>query len=134
MNPLWNGLAGLLCGILSGCGIGGGSLLLLWLTAAAGIARESASAINLLYFLPTAGASLLLHQKHRLLRWRIVLPAALAGCACAVPAAMLTGNLATGYLKKLMGVFWLLIGLRELKQAFSRSTQSASTGRKSTSV
>ena len=38
LNTVWiAGLAGLVCGILSGFGIGGGSLLMVWMTAAAAL-------------------------------------------------------------------------------------------------
>ena len=51
-------LAGALTGILSGFGIGGGSLLLIYMTSFAGLPQDLAQGINLLYFLPTAGAAL----------------------------------------------------------------------------
>ena len=47
-------LAGTATGVLSGFGVGGGSLLLVWLTAFSGLPQEQAQGINLLYFLPAA--------------------------------------------------------------------------------
>ena len=44
-------VVGLLTGVLSGCGIGGGSLLLLWLTLVQDMPQFTAGGINLLYFL-----------------------------------------------------------------------------------
>ena len=44
-------LIGTLTGIISGFGIGGGSLLVLYLTAFAGVAQYAAGGINLLYFI-----------------------------------------------------------------------------------
>ena len=74
-------LAGLVCGVLSGLGIGGGTLLMVWMTAICGLEQRTAQGINLLYFLPTAVCALIFHIKNRLIRWDIVLPAALAGAA-----------------------------------------------------
>jgi uncharacterized membrane protein YfcA len=51
-------LAGLATGILSAFGIGGGTLLLLWMTLFAGVEQHTAQGINLLYFLPTAAIAL----------------------------------------------------------------------------
>lgn len=45
-------LAGTITGILSAFGIGGGSLLLIYLTSFAAIDQHQAQGINLLYFLP----------------------------------------------------------------------------------
>ena len=107
-------LAGLICGVLSGFGIGGGSLLMVWLTALLSMDQRTAQGINLLYFLPTAVCALLFHIKNRLIRWDIVLPAALAGAAAAALTAWLGTKLDTSLLRRLFGGFLLLVGLREL--------------------
>jgi uncharacterized membrane protein YfcA len=104
---------GLVTGILSGFGIGGGTLLMLYLTMVTGMAQRTAQGINLLYFLPTAGAALILHSKNRYVRWKTVLPAILAGCVTAGLASLLALNLDTGLLKKLFGGFLILTGLSE---------------------
>lgn len=101
-------------GILSALGVGGGSLLVLWLTAFAGLSPESARLISLLYFFPTAGAALLLHRKHGLLKKRLLLPAALAGCAAALGAALLSRSLDPLLLRRSCGLLLTLLGLREL--------------------
>ncbi len=107
-------LAGLVCGLLSGLGIGGGTLLMVWMTAVQGMEQTQAQGINLLYFLPTALCALLLHGKNRLLRWHIILPAALAGCATAALAAWLATGMDMEWLRRGFGGFLLLVGLREL--------------------
>ena len=50
-------IVGLVSGVVSGMGIGGGSILILYLTLFAGMAQQQAQGINLLYFLPTAASS-----------------------------------------------------------------------------
>lgn len=60
---LFPALCGLLTGILSSWGVGGGTLLLLCMTLFFGVEQRTAQAINLLYFLPTAGISLFAHRK-----------------------------------------------------------------------
>ena len=57
-------LAGFGAGILSAWGVGGGTLLLLLMTLFLGVDQTQAQGINLLYFLPTAGMSLLEHRKN----------------------------------------------------------------------
>ena len=107
-------LAGLLCGVLSGFGIGGGSLLMVWLTAAQSMEQRTAQGVNLLYFLPTAACSLFFHVKNKQIVWRAVLPAALAGCVTAIPGALLASTLDTGLLRKLFGGFLILVGISEV--------------------
>ena len=60
-------VVGLLTGVLSGCGIGGGSLLLLWLTLVQDMPQFTAGGINLLYFLACAPAALVSHLKNHLI-------------------------------------------------------------------
>ncbi len=106
--------AGLLCGTLSGLGVGGGTLLMVWLTAIMGMEQQMAQGINLLYFLPTAILALIFHIRNRLICWRIVLPAAVAGCLTAACTAWLSTQMETALLRRLFGIFLLLIGICEL--------------------
>lgn len=41
-------------GFLAGLGVGGGSLLVLWLTLAVGMEHPQARIINLMFFIPSA--------------------------------------------------------------------------------
>ncbi len=124
MNWFTGILAGLVCGVFSGLGIGGGTLLMVFMTAVMGIAQKTAQGINLLYFLPTALCALLFHVKNRLICWRVVIPAAIAGCLTALAAALLAGRMDTGLLRKLFGGFLILVGLRELYYAFCRDKKA----------
>lgn len=107
-------IAGLVCGVISGFGIGGGSLLMIYMTAFAGLAQTQAQGINLLYFLPTAAASLIVHAKNRFVAWRTVIPAAIAGAICSAAAGLLASTLGDTVLKKLFGGFLLIVGAIEL--------------------
>lgn len=106
--------AGILCGILSGFGIGGGSLLMVWMTAVLSMEQKAAQGINLLYFLPTAAAALIFHAKNRMICWQAVLPAAIAGCVTAAGGAWLASGLDVTLLRKLFGGFLILVGLSEI--------------------
>jgi len=106
--------AGLVCGVLSGFGIGGGSLLMVWMTAVLSMEQKAAQGINLLYFLPTAAAALIFHTKNRLIAWKAVVPAAIAGSVTAALAALLSANLEMSLLRKLFGGFLILVGLSEV--------------------
>ena len=115
-------LAGTATGVLSGFGVGGGSLLLVWLTAFAGLPQEQAQGINLLYFLPAAGAALPAHAKNGYLEKDVLLPAIATGLACAGLGAWAATGLDAGLLRRCFGGFLLAVGLREL---FRRGEASA---------
>ncbi|MDD4715335.1 MAG: sulfite exporter TauE/SafE family protein [Oscillospiraceae bacterium] len=107
-------LAGVLAGVLSGFGVGGGTLLLIYMAVFAGIRQQTAQGINLLYFLPTSLASLYFHIKNGFIEKKAILPAVLSGvCLTAVSAFFATG-LDVSVLKKCFGVFLLITGAIEL--------------------
>lgn len=120
MSALVAGAAGLVCGVLSGLGIGGGTLLMVWMTAVMDMEQRMAQGINLLYFLPTAACALIFHIKNRLIRWRVVLPAAITGCLSAAGAALLATSVDASLLRKLFGGFLILVGITELFGAHAR--------------
>ena len=93
----------LVCGLLSGLGIGGGTLLMVWMTGVAALPQQTAQGINLLYFLPSAACALFFHIRNRLIRWDIVLPAALGGCVTAAIAAWIATGLDVSLLRRLFG-------------------------------
>lgn len=106
-------IVGILCGILSGFGIGGGSLLMVWLTAVVAMDQKTAQGINLLYFLPTSLGALIFHIKNKMICWKAVIPAALCGCVTAALAAWLASSMDISLLRKLFGGFLLVVGVME---------------------
>lgn len=105
---------GLLTGVLSGFGIGGGSLLMVYLTLAADLSQFEAGGINLLYFVACAPAALYSHIKNKM----IILPAVkycvLAGIPASILAAMLASHMQMDLLRRLFGVLLLVIGVKEI--------------------
>lgn len=101
-------------GFLSGLGIGGGSLLVLWLTVVMDTPPETARSINLLFFLPAALTSLYFRKKQGLIKWKFLLPAIAAGCFAAAAGSCLSAMLDTGLLKKAFGILLIITGIREL--------------------
>ncbi len=101
-------LFGFLTGILSAWGIGGGTLLLLCMTLFLGVDQSSAQAINLLYFLPTAGAGLLLHKKNGYLDKTALRRLIPLGTLCAALAAWLATAVDITLFRKPFGIFLLI--------------------------
>ena len=80
-------LTGAITGVLSGFGVGGGTLLLIYLTAFAGMEQTAAQGINLLYFLPAAATALPSHIKNGYIKTQTALPAIGVGLLCSATAA-----------------------------------------------
>lgn len=107
-------IAGLVTGILSGFGVGGGTLLLIYMTAFAGLPQGQAQGVNLLYFLPTALLALPAHIKNGFVEKQVLLPAILTGLVCAAVSAWIATGLETELLHRLFGGFLLYVGVSEL--------------------
>lgn len=107
-------LAGGVTGILSGFGIGGGTLLLIYMTALGGVEQHLAQGINLLYFLPTAATALPAHLKNGYVDKGAARPAILSGLVGTAAAAWAATALDVAILRRFFGAYLLYIGLREL--------------------
>ena len=103
-----------LLGFLSGIGVGGGSLLMLWLTLVLNMEHAVARNINLLFFLPSALIASVFRWKQGALDFKKILPAVITGCISAGVFAWLSRNLDIQIIKKLFGVLLLRTGFREL--------------------
>lgn len=105
---------GILLGFLAGLGVGGGSLLILWLTLVLGVTQDVARGINLMFFLPTAAISCAFRLRQRVLKWQIILPAIVAAVVGALLFGWLGKEIDTDLLRKPFGILLLATGLREL--------------------
>lgn len=107
-------IVGTVLGNLSGLGIGGGSLLILWLTIVLGMDHRIARGINLLFFLPAATVACIFRWKQGAVKLKTILPAIIAGCIAAAVCSWVGVLLDLELLKKLFGGLLIITGLREL--------------------
>ena len=102
-------------GILSAWGVGGGTLLLLLMTLFLGVDQTTAQGINLLYFLPTAGVSLIFHRKNGLLDKAALKAAIPLGIAAAAAGAFAATAIDTALLRRPFGLFLLFAAVMTLR-------------------
>ena len=114
-------LVGTATGILSAWGVGGGTLLLLVMTLFLGVDQRMAQGINLLYFLPTAGAGLLFHRKTGMLDRQALRQAIPWGVVTAALGAWAATAMDTAVLRKPCGVYLLVMGVLTLVRKTEKS-------------
>lgn len=107
-------LIGFCAGIISGMGIGGGTILIPALLFLVEISQHQAQGINLLYFIPTALVALFIHRKAGNLSGKVAKPLVLFGLVGAAAGAWLAVSLESALLRKLFGGFLFLMGVSEL--------------------
>ena len=101
-------------GFLAGIGVGGGSLLIMYLTLLLDTPYPQARILNLLFFLPSALTASIFRWKQGALQIKKILPAVVAGSIAAAFFSWVSGHADMTILKKAIGVLLLFTGLREL--------------------
>lgn len=107
-------IIGFLAGFAGGLGVGGGGILLLYLTAFAGKEQLSAQGINLLFFLPVAVSALFLHFKNGFIKTKTALFSIIFGIPGVFLGSFIAGNIDKTFLRFCFALLLLFIGTREL--------------------
>ena len=111
-------LIGFFAGIIGGMGMGGGTILIPALVLLAGIDTKIAQSVNLLSSIPMTLIALAIHIKNKNVIFKSVIPIAVFGVLGAVFGSLLANYLSSDILKKIYGIFLLLVGLFEVKKGF----------------
>ena len=107
-------IAGFFAGLIGALGLGGGGVLVMFLTVFAGVGQLKAQGINLLFFIPVGLFALYFHIRAKLVIWRVALPAIAAGLIGAFLGALLTGLLGADVVRVIFGIMLLVLGAWEL--------------------
>ena len=106
--------AGGVCGFLAGIGIGGGSLLVLWLTLVVQMDPFTARCVNLMFFIPCALCASLFRWKQGDLPIKKMIAPILFGAITAGILSYSSSAVDTYWLHKLFGGLLIVTGLREI--------------------
>ncbi len=111
-------LAGLFSGIIGSMGMGGGAVLIIYLTVFSGVEQLEAQGINLLFFIPIALLAVCIYAFKKQIKWKTVLPLSAGGVIGALCGIFLTGIIGADLIAKLFGGFLIFLGIKEI---FSKS-------------
>lgn len=114
MKFLLDTAIGAVTGIISGFGVGGGTLLVLYLTLFGKESQLTAQGINLIYFIPCAILALISHIKNRQVDFRAWLLSGSFGTLAALLSAYVATRLDTTLLGRIFGGFLALAGVWEI--------------------
>ena len=107
-------VVGALLGVLASMGLGGGFVLLVYLTLFTDIEQKTAQGINLLFFIPIILLSLVFHSKNKLIDFKTALISGAAGAAVVYLGFLLAKSLDNEWLRRGFAVFIILAGLKDL--------------------
>lgn len=106
-------VVGVLSGVISGMGIGGGTILIPAITMLWGVDQKVAQITNLIYFIPTAVIALITHIKNHNIEKNILLVIILFGFVGATMGSYLALKLDSNILRKIFGGFLFFMGIIE---------------------
>lgn len=107
-------LIGFISGIVSGTGMGGGTILILCLSIFMGVEQHIAQATNLVFFIPTSIVAIIVNIKQKYIDFKIAIPIAISGIVGAIVGAIFSSKTDVRYLKKYFGIFLALIAIWEI--------------------
>ncbi len=107
-------LAGLFSGIIGGMGLGGGAVLIIYLTVFKNVEQLKAQGINLLFFIPIASLAVIVYAFKKQIKWRVTLPLAFGGILGALAGFFLSNFIGGGLTAKLFGGFLIILGIKEI--------------------
>ncbi|MDE6148846.1 MAG: sulfite exporter TauE/SafE family protein [Ruminococcus sp.] len=101
-------------GIFASLGLGGGMVLIIYLTVFAQMPQLQAQGINLIFFLPIAALSLYYHNKNHLIQWKKIVPILITGTIFVIIFSIIANKIDNSLLQKLFGGFVIIAGIKEL--------------------
>ncbi|MCI8805346.1 MAG: sulfite exporter TauE/SafE family protein [Clostridiales bacterium] len=107
-------IIGFLSGIISGMGIGGGTILIPALSIFFDYEQHTAQNFNLIYFIPTAIIALFTHAKSGNIEKKGLFKIILFGLVGAGAGAFLAVNMKADILRKCFGGFLFIMGISEI--------------------
>lgn len=110
----WHALtAGLLSGIIASMGLGGGTVLLIYLTVFLSTEQLTAQGINLMFFIPIGVLSVIIYAKKKRIQFKKVVPIAVFGVAGSFLGLLITHIIERGMLCKISALFLIALGISE---------------------
>ncbi len=114
-------LFGFLSGILGGMGMGGGTLLIPFLTIFLGLDQKLSQGINLVAFLVMALISLCIHFKNGYIKTKGIFYIILSGVIFSIGGAFVASYLPSKILKICFGTFLCLLAVIEIVKVFKKN-------------
>lgn len=107
-------LIGIVSGIVSGAGMGGGTILIFLLSFVMGVEQHIAQATNLIFFIPTSIVAIIVNLKNKNIDLKLATIISICGILGAIIGANIAINIDVGLLKKFFGIFLAVVAINEI--------------------
>lgn len=107
-------IIGLISGIVSGTGMGGGTILIFLLTFTCGLEQHIAQATNLIFFIPTSIVAIIINIKNKNIDLKLATIISIFGILGAIIGANISVRTDVNILRKIFGIFLAIIAIHEI--------------------
>ena len=107
-------LIGIVSGIVSGTGMGGGTILIFLLSFILGIEQHTAQATNLIFFIPTSIVAIIVNLKNKNIDTKQAIIISIFGVLGAIIGANIAIYMDVKILKKGFGIFLIFVTMNEI--------------------
>ena len=107
-------LIGTISGIISGIGMGGGTILIFLISTVIGLDHHIAQATNLIFFIPTSISAIIVNIKNKNINFKLAIIIIICGVIGAIIGAKLAVYTNVKDLKRYFGIFLAVIAIHEI--------------------
>ena len=123
-------LIGIVSGIVSGTGMGGGTILIFLLTFMIRVEQHISQATNLIFFIPTSIVAILVNLKNKNIELKLAITISISGVVGAIIGTNISTHIDVGNLKKCFGIFLLVIAINEIYSIIKLNKKDRKTDNK----
>ena len=109
---------GIISGIVTGLGMGGGTILILLISLFMNVEQHIAQAINLVFFIPTSISAIIINMREKNIDYKLAGVVIICGIIGAVIGAIISQNISSNNLRKYFAAFILLIAIYEIYKLY----------------
>lgn len=107
-------LFGLISGIISSLGMGGGTILIFLLTVFLGVSQHVSQATNLVFFIPTSIVAIFMNIKNKNIDWKISWIIVIFGIIGAICGSFIARKISSDNLRRYFAIFLIFITFYEI--------------------
>lgn len=107
-------LAGLFSGIIASMGMGGGAVLLIYLSAFLSKPQLFSQGVNLLFFIPIGIMAVIIYAKRGKIKFKKTIPLAVFGLIGSGLGILITTALSAEFITKIFAFFLITLGVIEI--------------------
>lgn len=109
---------GIISGIVTGLGMGGGTILILLLSLFMNLDQHMAQATNLVFFIPTSLAAIIINIRQKNVNIKLATIISIFGIIGAIIGAIMSENISSPNLRKYFAIFILIIAFHEIYKLY----------------